>query len=124
MLIEIWEKLRGYDRWVEAETTVESTKGLSYPVEGGTVELSADVLLWTDADGGRHRAAFTVPETSPLYQLVRNSTTTIRYNPADPEQYYLRELLQTRARTAAARIVVFALFIGFALSVFFLRSKR
>jgi len=110
MLIEIWERLRGYDKWTLVEATVESSELRSYPTEGATVESSDDVIVWTDGRGEKHRASFTARSDSPLYQLIKNSTVSLRYNPADPEKYYLRQLTQTRARRGALVLkVVFAI---------------
>jgi hypothetical protein len=108
MLIELWEGLRGYDKWVQTEATVESSRTKSVPTRHGKLRESDDVLLWTDGGGERHRAFFEINETSPLYQLIQDSKITIRYNPADPEQYYLRELVsnQVLAPTGKALGVV------------------
>jgi len=124
MLIELWEHWRGYDKWVETEATVESSERESYPTRYGEGILCDDVLLWTDRNGDRHRAGFTIEGDSSLSQLDKDSTITIRYNPGDPEQYYLRELLQARAGAAAARIVVVAFFIGLALFLVLSRSSH
>lgn len=67
---------------------------------------SGDVLIWTDANGREQRAFFRVPQGSPLYELLGGDTISIRYNPAQPGQFYLRELTQHRANTLAKRILV------------------
>ena len=98
MLIEIWERLRGYDKWIETDATVESSEAANYQLHGRDLSSSEDVIVWTDAGGEKHRAPFRVQADSPLFQLVQGSTISIRYNPADPEEYYFRELLQARVR--------------------------
>jgi len=115
MLIEIWERLRGYDKWIQTEATVESSKVEETldSESGGIAYSSGDVLVWMDQQGEHQRAYFTVPDDSPLYQLVEGATITIRFNPADPDQYYLRELLQSRIHTAVGRAIVILLFVGF-----------
>jgi hypothetical protein len=106
MLIEIWERLRGYNKWIQTEAQFESSKVEeskqfgAYRQQDGSTWASDDVLVWTDRQGQRHGVEFQVPDDSPLYQFVDGETVTIRYNPAKPDQFYLRELLRTRVRTA------------------------
>lgn len=118
MLIEWWERLRGYDKWVEAEATVESSRieMVPSPGRGSAIKQNDDVLIWTDNNGERHRAYFEVQgvDTS-LYELDKGSKIRIRYNPADPDQYYLRELLKKQVigvvYYAFAAVTVTAIFI-------------
>lgn len=111
MLIELWESLCGYDRWIETNATIASTsleKKVHTDRSWGTTYKygSGDILIWTDANGREQRAFFRVPQGSPLYNLLGGDTVPIRYNPAQPGQFYLRELLQQRANTLAKRILV------------------
>jgi len=112
MLIEMWERLRGYDKWIEAEAEIESSQISTYYDRQGEHEQSSDILKWTDVQGEAHRSAFTVPEDSPLYQNVAGQTIAIRYSPADPGRYYLRELLQVRIRTVVRFAVPVLLLIA------------
>lgn len=103
MLIELWERLRGYDKWVEAEAKVESSdvEQTAHRNRDGSMSYtwaSGDQIVWIDSRGGRQCASFQVDDESPLYQLVGGEQIRIRYNPAKPEQYYFRELLQSRIR--------------------------
>jgi hypothetical protein len=106
MFIEVWERLRGYDKWVQTEATIESSNVEKQPITGryGNVVdyaySSGDVLAWADGHGEKQYADFNVPESSPLYQLIGGETVTIRYNPARPEEFYYRELLRTRIHIA------------------------
>lgn len=115
MLIELWERLRGYDKWVQTTAKVESSKVVETPVANryGTsyVYNSDDVLVWSDEKGERQWAYFKVPEDSPLYLLVDNETIPIRYNLAQPDQFYLRELLRTRVRTFAKQALLVAFLV-------------
>jgi hypothetical protein len=116
MLIEIWERLRGYDKWVQTEAKVESSQveetvhstryGIVYSYASG------DILIWTDRQGEKQYADFSVPEDSPLYQLVGGETVTIRYDPAKPERFYFRELMKTRVHTLFQRTIASLIFIG------------
>jgi hypothetical protein len=112
MLIEIWERLRGYDKWVEADATIESSDPTIYQSRGHDYSHSDDVIVWTDTAGDKHRAPFTVQVDSPLFQLVQDSKISIRYNPVDPEEFYFRELLQTRVRRVVSTTAVAALTIA------------
>ena len=109
MLIEIWERLRGYDKWIETEATIESTAEVffsPYPTTH-TDNWCDHVILWTDSSGEQHRAPLRARELSPFFQLVEGSTFTIRFNPAHPEEYYHRSLLQRDIRRTAG----FAIFV-------------
>ena len=123
MLIEIWEKLRGYDKWAEAEATVALSKVKTYSHRGGGKYFtSRDVLKFTDGYGKAQRISFTVPDDSPLFQIVSGSKVKILYNPSKPDQYYLRELLQTRVRKVVRAIYVVILMIGAILFFAWLQS--
>ena len=63
-------------------------------------------MLWTDPTGMDHRAPFTTQEGPPLFELIEGSTLAIRYNPADPEEYYCRELFELRAAFQLVSAVV------------------
>lgn len=102
MLIEIWERLRGYDKWIETEAKVESSK-VKKTATYGNSWASEDELAWTDRSGKTQRARFNVPDGSPLFQLIGGETVMIQYDPTEPDRYYFRELFQTRARTAFKR---------------------
>lgn len=103
MLIEIWERLRGYDKWIEASAKIESSdvNRTAHYGRNGDVSYtydSADELVWMDRQGQKQSAGFSVDDESPIYQLVDGSSVTIRYNPARPDSYYFRALLQSRIR--------------------------
>jgi hypothetical protein len=127
MLIELWERLRGYDKWVHATATVEASDPTYFQSRGHDYSRSDDVIVWCDSAGEKHRAQFTVQVGSPLFQLVQGSKVDIRYNPADPEQYYFRELLKTRIRQVASPVkiaaLVFAVLVIIALARSFNLSK-
>jgi hypothetical protein len=46
--------------------------------------------------GKRAYRRFEVTEESPLIDLGEGATVAIRYNPADPEQFYVRDELRSR----------------------------
>jgi len=101
MLIELWERLCGYDKWTETKAFVESSdlrqKGAQYGIGGATPKLGSWIrIAWTDSQGWRRAAEFGADDESPFYQLVGGETVTIRYNPAKPQQYYCRDLLKAR----------------------------
>lgn len=101
MLIDLWESLCGYDKWIPAEAVVTSAsteQKLHLDRNGNQYYTtdSADVLMWTDANGKMRRGFFRVPDGSRLYSLLGGDTVKIRYNPQQPDQFYLRELLESR----------------------------
>jgi hypothetical protein len=99
MLIEFWERLRGYQGWNETNAVIESAIVNKEPVgERGIlfITTSVDTLAWNDQTGQKHSAELKLPDDSPLFHLKAGDAVTIRYNPARPDEFYLRDLLRTR----------------------------
>ena len=79
MLIEIWERLRGYDKWIQTEATIKSSDLEEVEVGGANSRYYIDQpidewgsfceIVWTDASGKLHTAEYEVSENSPLFQL-------------------------------------------------------
>jgi len=100
MLIEVWEKFRGYDKWVNATAMIERSdvEKTPYNNRDGSVSYfygAGDTIAWV-ADGTKHYADFNVEEGSPLFQLVGGESVAIRYNPKNPDEFYYRDLLKSR----------------------------
>ena len=109
MLIEIWEWLRGYRRWNETEGVIESAEIHREPLgDRGIlfITTSADTLAWHDQSGQKHSAKLVLPEKSPLFSLKEGDEVTIRYDPAYPDRFYLRELFRTRIKTLFVNILI------------------
>jgi hypothetical protein len=117
MLIEIWERLRGYDKWVPATAKIESSKAEKTAHYGrdGSVSYTwaaGDELVWTDLQGQQQSAEFKVDDESPLYQLVGGEDVAIRYNPARPDEFYFHELLQSRVRRFFQLVLYTCIFLA------------
>jgi hypothetical protein len=114
MLIEIWERLRGYDKWIQAEATIKSSQLARSASEGPPMLewQSTCVLLWKDSSGQEHTSVFEVRDNSPLFQLYDGQTVVIRYNPANANEFYLPGVLKSRVMSrikwTAATIVTAA----------------
>jgi hypothetical protein len=123
MLIELWEKFRGYDKWIQAKATIRSAqvnrtahsdrRGRNY-----YTYASHDLLVWTDALGQQRTAEFKVDDESALYQLTGGESLVIRYNAISTDQFYCRELAQSKirrfwqiTRNVTIGLVVFGFFI-------------
>lgn len=127
MLIEFWESLCGYDKWTPTEATVESSNysdrevtyaydsqsadGLPRP-ETTTVNLSTSVITWKDGSGNLYRSQYTVTKPSPLYEMYGGEKLQIRYNPANPRDFYLRELRQGEMSSMLKKVLYAILAIG------------
>jgi hypothetical protein len=105
MLIELWERLRGYHKWPQAEATVEFVKQEHTYHDSAGKELhysytTGDRLVWVDSGGEKRSAPFTPPGKGkdPKFQFAEGETATIRYNPANPEQYFFPRLSAMRVR--------------------------
>lgn len=131
MLIEIWERLRGYDKWIQTEATIKSSDLEEVEVGGANSRYYIDQpidewgsfceIVWTDASGKLHTAEYEVSENSPLFQLYDGQTIIIRYNPTYPDLYYIRGVLRSKIISAFKYRVVPAIFIVLIVLVLFLR---
>jgi len=110
MLIEIWERLRGYDKWIQTEATIGSsqlaqaplapinTGGKNPPADTRTLEWrSVCTLAWKDGSGRQYTGTYRVSDNSPLFQLYDGQTVSIRYSPANPTEFYLPGVQKSRA---------------------------
>ena len=111
-LIEIWKRPRGYNKWIETEATILSSKLAKSAIIPSNSDKfdkllskslwrmlqwhSTCTILWTDISEIPHMASYSVGENSVLFQLYEGETIPIRYNPIYPEEYYLRDLLVNR----------------------------
>jgi len=116
MLIKLWERIRGYDRWVQTDATIESSamEDHVYDYRGQIKHEyeSVDTLVWTDREGNQQTAPCRVPDDSPLYQLIGGEKVTIRYDPQNPEEYYFPELIKGRLRHFLLQFGTVILFLG------------
>jgi hypothetical protein len=124
MLTENWERLRGYDKWIQTEATILSSEltepdaGLERNEKRSNLGSpfqwhSTCTIGWTDVSGISHKGSYTVPELSPLFQLYQGQTVPIRYNPACPGEYYLHELCINKAASTLKRTLFIAYFAFF-----------
>jgi hypothetical protein len=107
MLIELWERLRGIDQWTETTATVSSVNRYSAPKSG---DLAGITFTYKDGQGEYQSGSYTVDSLTSLYNIERDDTFSIRYNPAKPSEYFSSEY----AATANARlryILFFGVFI-------------
>jgi len=128
MLIELWERLRGYDKWVQTEATILSSKlARGEVLRASVIRFGEDKpdgerimgwrsncsLAWNDGVGQEHTAEYEVCQNSPLFQLYDGQTVTIRYNPENPGQFYLRGVLKSRVisivKWAVTTVLAFAI---------------
>lgn len=58
-----------------------------------------------------------------LYQKVAGDSLTIRYNPRNPGQFYLRQLYQVRVTTTLKRLLIAASIIGLVVTALWVREK-
>jgi len=101
MLIELWEKLQGYDKWKTTEAKV-----IAASVEKG--EMGEKVICrisWVDSAGKQQEARFEADEESPLFQLSEGDPFAIRFNEKSPSDFYARELIASDALAARKAIL-------------------
>lgn len=118
MFLELWERLRGYDQWVETQARIESSDVTATPYtsrsgrEVGYTYDAGDVITWTDSSGEKQYATFEIEQDSPLFQLIGGESVTIRYDPAHPDRFYYRDLLRSRVRSACKAILTILVIAG------------
>ncbi len=104
MLTEIWEKIRGYDEWLETEATViSSVPKPSGVLDGGKASKNPSAtqwnavvrIVWKGASGESYAEQFEVGEDSPLYQLCEGDTLQVRVNSKRPAEFYVRGLIES-----------------------------
>lgn len=125
MWIEFWEKLRGYDKWTETQALVQAPAAAGPPRNESDNQSAwdGDLLVWIDQHGNRRSAAFVVPDDCTLYQKVAGDALNIRYNPRNPDRFYLRQLHLVRIRTTAKRLLIAASIIGLIVMGLWVREK-
>ena len=118
MLIEIWERLRGYHKWIPIEAYVWSASdirkklGNRHQVPPDS-QFSGELLVWFDDYELPHVGTFVTHETSPLYQLLEGESVEIRYNPLKPDRYYCRPHFLSWAAILTKAVLGIAVFGGF-----------
>jgi hypothetical protein len=103
MLMEIWERLRGYHKWTQAEAKVEFLKEefLYHDKAGKDLHYShvtGERLAWTDTTGQPHYAPLKKLGDNTRYKFTEGEAETIRYNPASPDQFYCRNISEMKVR--------------------------
>jgi hypothetical protein len=124
MLIELWEKMRGFDQWPATEATIQSSKVKWYRGSGqDEIDLSRNLIAWRDAAGQIHRAKYRVHEGSPLFQLYAGKVFVIRYDPLSPNRFYSRDLLQSQIGFFLKQTLRTLVLAGLAILALWLRSQ-
>lgn len=103
MLIEIWERLRGYHKWTQADARIEFLKEehIYHDKDGKNLHytnVTGRRLAWTDSNSQVHYAPLKQLDDQPPYRLIEGEAETIRYNPANPDQFYCRKLSGMKVR--------------------------
>lgn len=116
MLVQLWERLRGYNQWILTDAEIESSQmeDRISTYRGRTFHSydSDDKVVWTDRQGNRQFGFLNVPDDSPLYQFVGGEKIAIRYNPDKPEEFYFPERLRADIRHKLLQIATIGLLIG------------
>lgn len=102
MLMAIWEWLRGYRKWTQTQAqTVFLKEETLFHREGKDLHYShvtSARLVWTDSHGGSHYTILKQYGDPPKYPLTEGETVDLRYNPANPMQFYSRRLSEMKIR--------------------------
>lgn len=103
MLIELWEKIRGYDKWIRTEAKLGQSEFERTAYRRKEERLYAyrfeQCLEWVDQQGQSRSARFRVPDGSLLFPRSDGDRVVIRYDPANPENYYFPLFSQSSSLT-------------------------
>ena len=130
MLIDLWEKFRGYDKWVETHASVSAATVQQSAVIVGSAKKtnqsqnalfinSAVRIQWNGPDGKTYSEKFEAAEESPLYQLCEGDTLTVRMNPRRPDEIYIPGLLESELM-AGWKFILVVVVLVLAVSAYFL----
>jgi len=126
MLIEIWERLRGYDKWIQAEAAVNSWKVekvfLRRAKGGARIYgwVGKGQIEWIDQTGVRHSQSVQLSKGTLVFKMHGLSPIVIRYDPVSPSIFYLREHLRYRVNNIAQ--VIIGVFVLIAIAAAILRT--
>jgi len=114
------------DKWPEAEAKILSSE-IREPLAAdfdlapsSSLDLECEsscAISWIDSSGKEHTSEYGVPEYSPLFQLYDGQTVTIRYNPSNPDEFYLREAAISHLSNRLHYAIRWIGLLGFALSL-------
>ncbi len=126
MLIKLWERLHGYDKWTPVDAIVQSSDlaEVDFGPRPGRNEKptlteweSSCTIMWVDSDGKRHTARFEVREGSPLFQLYGGQKVGIRYDPSAPDRFYLPGVLKSKVFSTIKWLILTVIFALIALFI-------
>jgi hypothetical protein len=120
MLIELLERWRGVDRWPETTATVYSVNRYN----GGDAGDLADVTFrYQDGQGGYQAGCYTVNSYTSLYNIEKDDTFSLRYNPAKPKQYFSGEYETTANDRLRSGLISSAVLLFFLVYLILLAIK-
>jgi len=103
MLVKIWERLRGIDKWPQTTATVTEITYDSLPRGGHMANVA---FRYRDPNGEDQYWTYTVDSMTSLYNIQPNDTFSVWFNPKRPEQNFSDEIESTANRTLV--IILFA----------------
>ena len=116
MLIERWERFKGYDRWPEVEARIEcedswgvpigaaETSDGYVPVSGRRAILKRFQIQYHSPDGSKHSGNVWSFLNFGISTLGPGDEFYIRYSPENPNRIYLR--------TQTTGVLLFVTFLG------------
>jgi hypothetical protein len=100
MILEIWERLRGFDKWPQVEATIQSSavEKATRLRKGSRVDEWKTVyeIAWTDPAGLLQRKQMALPGMSRDLNLIDGVGISVRYKPTDYSKFFIREELRRR----------------------------
>jgi hypothetical protein len=113
MFIKLWERLRGFDHWLETQARIESIRWWGVPDShnrelGPRWRVLFKIVRISYAANGGAQFSKTVLFPAFRFALDTGDELAIRYEPADPERVYVRSRTEGVMNVAALILMAIA----------------
>jgi hypothetical protein len=128
LVIEFWDKFRGFNTWVKAEARVIESRVQAVDLAGNRTVNSAkraaysDAVIrftWMDTGETTHSGEIRAPEDSSFFQLIEGDALPIKFNPRIPNEFYVPGLNRDQTASAVKRIVFAGVMFAVVIVVWF-----
>jgi hypothetical protein len=101
LILEFWERLRGFDQWPLTEGKVRSSAvhRTTLRGKGGRLVDSWRTVLeveWTDPDGLQRTRKIGLRAVSSDFNSIGSTNLSVRYKPTDYSKFFVREELRQK----------------------------
>jgi hypothetical protein len=123
MLIELWERFRGVDKWPEVRAVVKSVRSWGLPwigsgrpdstpsyVTRSKNDFKSMTIEYRSLDGMVHSRTVWLFSCRLLFSLEPGDDFYVAYSPEDPERIYIRERTEGNIQVVIILLIFVLLF--------------